>query len=84
LKNKFVYPDFLQNMKISDFFQERRILAPTLDGVEHVNQFLLSLVPGDDKEYISSDSVCKSDENSEVHVDLIKRATKLLCSKKQN
>ena len=61
----FVYLDFLQNMKISDFFQERGILAPTLDVVEHVNKFLLSLVPGDEKEYINFDLVCKSDENSE-------------------
>ena len=62
----FVYPDFLQNMKILDFFQERGILAPTLDAIVHVNEFLLSLVPGDEKEYINSDSVCKSEENSEV------------------
>ena len=53
-------------MKILNFFQERGILSPTLDAVEHVNEFLLSLVPGDEKEYISSDSVCKSDENIEV------------------
>ena len=38
------------------FFQERWILAPTLDAVVHVNEFLLSLVPGDEKEYISFDS----------------------------
>ena len=62
----FVYPDFLQNMKISDFFQERGILAPTLDAVEHINKFLLSLVPGNEKEYINFDLVCKSGENSEV------------------
>jgi len=53
----FVYPDF---------FQERGILAPTLDTIEHVNKFLLSLVPGDEKEYINFDLVYKSDENSEV------------------
>jgi len=66
LKKKIVYPDFLQNMKISDFFQERGILAPTLDTVEHVNEFLLSLVPGHEKEYINFNSVCKSDEKSDV------------------
>jgi ATP-dependent DNA helicase PIF1 len=62
----FLYPDFLQNMKISDFFQEWGILGPTLDAVEHVKKFLLSLVPRDEKEYISFDLVCKSDENNEV------------------
>jgi hypothetical protein len=44
----FVYPDFLQNMKL-DFFQERGILAPTLDAIKHINKFFLSLVPGDEK-----------------------------------
>jgi hypothetical protein len=66
LEKKIVYPNFLQNMKILDFFQERGILSPTLDAVEHVNIFLLSLVPRDEKEHINSDSVCKSGENSEV------------------
>ena len=37
-----------------------------LDAVDHIKKFLLSLVSGDKKEYTSSDSVCKSDENSEV------------------
>jgi hypothetical protein len=64
----------LQNMKVLDFFQERGILSPTLDEVKHVNEFLLSLVPEDEKEYISSDSVCKSDENNEVQsVYLLRR-----------
>ncbi|AES78987.1 PIF1-like helicase [Medicago truncatula] len=53
-------------MKILDFFQERGILSPTTDAVEHVNEFLISLVRGDEKEYISSYSVCKSYENSGV------------------
>jgi len=62
----FVYLDCLQNMKISDFFQEQGILSPTLDAVEHVNKFLLSLVLGDEKEHNNFDLVYKSDENSEV------------------
>ena len=53
----FVYPDF---------FQEQGILSPTLDAVEHVNKFLLSLVLGDEKEHNNFDLVYKSDENSEV------------------
>jgi len=49
----FVYPFFLQNMKISDFFQVWGILAPTLDAFVHVNEFVLSLVPCDEKECIN-------------------------------
>jgi hypothetical protein len=63
----FVYLDFFaKHEDLGFFFQERGILAPTLDTVEHVNEFLLLFVPGEEKEYISSDSVCKSNENSEV------------------
>ncbi|KEH29500.1 PIF1-like helicase [Medicago truncatula] len=53
-------------MNISDFSKSGGYFAPTLDVVEHVNKFLLSLVQRDEKEYSSSDSVCKSDEHSEV------------------
>jgi len=31
------------------FFQERGILAPTLDSVEHVNEFMMLLIPGEEK-----------------------------------
>ncbi|AES78988.1 PIF1-like helicase [Medicago truncatula] len=57
-------PDELLIKDSSD--SERGIVSRTLDAVEHINKFLLALVPGDEKEYISSESVCKSDENSEV------------------
>ncbi|KEH17416.1 PIF1-like helicase [Medicago truncatula] len=38
------------------------ILAPTLDSAEHVNEYMMSLIPGEEKEYLSSDSVCRSGE----------------------
>jgi ATP-dependent DNA helicase PIF1 len=62
----FVYPDILQNMTNAEFFQDRCILAPTLEAVEKVNDTLLSLIPGIEKEYYSSDSVFKSDKNDEI------------------
>ena len=42
------------------FFQERGILAPTLDLVEHVNEYMMSLISGEEKDYLSYDSVCRS------------------------
>jgi len=48
------------------FFQERVILTPTLDSVEHVNEYMMSLIPGEEKEYLGSNSVCRLGENSEV------------------
>ncbi|KAK2359764.1 ATP-dependent DNA helicase PIF1 [Trifolium repens] len=62
----FVYPDILQNMTNAKFFQDRCILAPTLEAVEKVNDTLLSLIPGTEKEYYSSDLVCKSDKNDDI------------------
>ncbi|KEH26087.1 PIF1-like helicase [Medicago truncatula] len=62
----FVYPDLNDNLGDQLFFQQMGILAPTLDSVEHVNEFMMSLIPGEEKEYLGSDSVCRSGENSDV------------------
>jgi len=61
----FVYPDLNDNFGDPLFFQERGIPAQTLDSVEHVNEYMMSLIPGEEKEYLSSDSVCRSGENSD-------------------
>ncbi|KAD2275735.1 hypothetical protein E3N88_41503 [Mikania micrantha] len=54
----FVYPSILQNFKNPNFFQERAILAPKNNVVEGINDRLMSMFPGDDMEYLSSDSIC--------------------------
>lgn len=41
-----VYLDLNDNLGDPLFFQERGLLAPTLDSVEHVNGFMMSLIPG--------------------------------------
>ncbi|KEH38034.1 PIF1-like helicase [Medicago truncatula] len=64
-----VYPDLNDNLGDPLFFQERGILAPTLDSVEHVNEYMMSLIPGEEKEYLRSDSVCRSGENSNLQID---------------
>ena len=62
----FVYPDLNDNLGDPLFFQERGILAPTIDSVDHVNEYMMSLIPGEEKEYLSFDFVCRSGENSDV------------------
>ncbi|KAI3769882.1 hypothetical protein L6452_00996 [Arctium lappa] len=57
----FVYPSILVNVKNSSYFQERAILAPKHEVVQEINDRLLSLFPGDEKEYLSSDSLCESE-----------------------
>lgn len=65
----FAYPELLQNMSSQHFFEERAILAPTLNSVEEVNDYVLGLIPGNVVEYLSSDSVCQSDEDTEIQSD---------------
>ncbi|KAM0028816.1 putative DNA helicase Pif1, P-loop containing nucleoside triphosphate hydrolase [Helianthus debilis subsp. tardiflorus] len=61
----FVYPSIIQNFSVATFFQERAILAPTNEVVDEINDRLLSLIPGDEKEYLSSDSIYESENLQE-------------------
>ncbi|XP_074301616.1 uncharacterized protein LOC141633018 [Silene latifolia] len=54
------YPLVVNQIWNGDYFQERAILAPTHEIVEMINDYILRLVPGDEKVYLSSDSICKS------------------------
>jgi len=42
----FVYSNIWENLNVPNFFDERAIIAPTLEIVEEVNEFMLSLIPG--------------------------------------
>ncbi|XP_076909124.1 uncharacterized protein LOC143566262 [Bidens hawaiensis] len=44
-----------------DYFHERAILAPKNDIVQEINDRLLSIFPGEEREYLNSDSVCPTD-----------------------
>nr|KAJ0222137.1 hypothetical protein LSAT_V11C200070600 [Lactuca sativa] len=55
----FVYPSILENFNIADYFQERAMLAPKNEVI--LNDRLLSLFPGEEKEYLSSNSLCQSE-----------------------
>ncbi|XP_012847858.1 PREDICTED: uncharacterized protein LOC105967792 [Erythranthe guttata] len=50
----FVYPNFLSNMYNPDYFQGRAILAATNEYVESVNDYFMSLLPDEEKVYLSS------------------------------
>ncbi|XP_076951359.1 uncharacterized protein LOC143624673 [Bidens hawaiensis] len=62
---EFVYPSILQNYKKKDFFQERAILAPKNEVVQEINDMLLARFPGEHKEYLSFDSIDKSESINE-------------------
>ncbi|XP_057432856.1 uncharacterized protein LOC130725664 [Lotus japonicus] len=65
----FSYPKLLMNLEKNSFFQGRAILAPTLESVEEINNFMLAMIPGDETEYLSYDTPCKSDEDSGVNAE---------------
>ncbi|KAL4621284.1 hypothetical protein ACB092_06G216900 [Castanea dentata] len=57
------YPDL--QMKITDhsYLQERAILAPTNEGVEELNDYVVSCLHGEEQTYLSSDFICKASSN---------------------
>nr|XP_009766356.1 PREDICTED: ATP-dependent DNA helicase PIF1-like [Nicotiana sylvestris] len=55
------YSDFLRHFTDIKYLQEKAILAPTLQMVESVNDYMVSLNNSQDKSYLSSDTICMSD-----------------------
>ncbi|XP_013594329.1 PREDICTED: uncharacterized protein LOC106302348 [Brassica oleracea var. oleracea] len=51
------YPNFLQNYRSNEYIKERAVLTPTNNTVHEVNAYLLSKVPSQAREYLSSDSI---------------------------
>ncbi|XP_057744621.1 uncharacterized protein LOC130962418 [Arachis stenosperma] len=65
----FVYPDMLSNLFVENYFKDRAIFAPTLDCVTDVNNKMTAGLPGQERVYLSSDSVCAKEENMEFELD---------------
>ncbi|KAF8118673.1 hypothetical protein N665_0003s0048 [Sinapis alba] len=64
--SKAVYSDYLslQEYKEPRFFQERAILCPTNEDVNLVNDYMLDKLDGEEKIYISADSIDPIDKSS--------------------
>jgi ATP-dependent DNA helicase PIF1 len=56
----------------SKYLRERGILTPTNDIADKINNYIVSLIPDCEKEYLSSDSILKG-PNSHEPYDLIYR-----------
>ncbi|KAL3036484.1 hypothetical protein AAZX31_01G012700 [Glycine max] len=54
-----------------EFFKSKAILASTNETVEQINHYMLSFIPGDHIEYLSSDSVDKSETNEDSYFQSI-------------
>ncbi|KAF7826476.1 uncharacterized protein G2W53_017640 [Senna tora] len=59
------YPSFTENYLIHEYIRDRAILAPTLDDVTSINDYMLSLLPGDESTYLSSD-ISNQDSDSQL------------------
>ncbi|XP_057454849.1 uncharacterized protein LOC130746294 [Lotus japonicus] len=67
----FAYPNVVANLENHAYFEQRALLAPTLESVEEVNNFMMSMIPGEETEYLSYDTPCRSDEDSEIDAEWI-------------
>ncbi|XP_023750687.3 uncharacterized protein LOC111899034 [Lactuca sativa] len=57
----FVYPSILEDSNNPGYFQERSILALKNEVVGKINDWWISLFPGDKVKYLSSDKLCLSE-----------------------
>ncbi|KAK7360203.1 hypothetical protein VNO77_02185 [Canavalia gladiata] len=62
------YPNFLDNVNDPSFFQNCAILAPTNEIVNAVNDYMLSLMSGESRTYLSFDNASNMNEHS-IKVD---------------
>jgi hypothetical protein len=58
-----VYPDFLANYHMSEYLASRAIVCPNNQTVDEINEYIVSLLPGDSVEYLSCDTISKSSEH---------------------
>ena len=61
-----IYGDMFEKYNDQGYFRDRAILAPTLDDVHEVNEMLLDQLLGDEKLYLSSDSISKFEDNCDM------------------
>ncbi|XP_074575299.1 uncharacterized protein LOC141831797 [Curcuma longa] len=64
------YPSSGNNINKTAYFQQRAILAPTLDVVQSINEYMISLNHSEGRLYLSSDSTCHSDRNVDLLHDV--------------
>ena len=66
---EFAYPDFKENFYKPDYVKERAILLTTNDIVDEINNYMIDLVPGKEREYYSADTISKcSDSTNDAQI----------------
>ncbi|CAH9137352.1 unnamed protein product, partial [Cuscuta epithymum] len=64
------YPDLHNNISNFDYLDKRAILAPTLEIVEGINNYILSMLPGQEVKYFSYDSICPTAASTSSYDDI--------------
>ncbi|KAL1364794.1 hypothetical protein AAHE18_03G242700 [Arachis hypogaea] len=64
-----IYSNIHDNYGNVSYFQECGILAPTVDIVQQINDFVVDSFPGPEKVYLSSNSICHSDCQDGIDTD---------------
>ncbi|XP_028193221.1 uncharacterized protein LOC114378806 [Glycine soja] len=55
-------PNLIHNYSNTNYLQKRVVLASKKEIVDKINNYVLSLIPNDEREYCNADSIDKSDE----------------------
>jgi len=53
------YPDFQRRFQDADYIKERAILATTNEIVDEINDYMVKLLPNQEREYLSADTISK-------------------------
>ncbi|XP_076887845.1 uncharacterized protein LOC143538105 [Bidens hawaiensis] len=62
---RFVYPNILDIFNELTYFQDRALLAPLDEVYQEINERMLALFPGEEVEYLSSDSLAECEDVSD-------------------
>jgi len=57
-----VYPDLLSNYQDPTYLASRAIVCPNNLTVDEINEYIVSILPGDSVQYISCDTISKTSE----------------------
>ena len=62
-----IYTDLINEYQNIDYLKSRAILCPTNDSVDEINNYIVSLLPGDGKQYLSCDKIVKAPDSHESY-----------------
>ncbi|XP_058751120.1 uncharacterized protein LOC131624167 [Vicia villosa] len=83
------YPNLVNVFQDVAYLQGKEILASTIEVVDKINHYVLDLIPGEEKEYLSYDSIDRTDTNHgqlyvAISIVTTKSGLKILIHDKEN